>query len=109
MTADEPPSDFLIVTCRGCGARWDVDRAPQACKCTDLDDVDWTIHAERPLESTADMIAGRDSDGPSLGGWPESPGPHLVRCDDPEECPVAWAFREPFVEHWHPRPHGPYL
>lgn len=44
--ADEPPSDSLIVTCRGCGARWDLDRDPQACECTDLDDVDWTIHAE---------------------------------------------------------------
>jgi hypothetical protein len=29
-------------------------------------------------------------------------------CDDPE-CPVAYAYRDPFpdVPHYHPRPHGP--
>jgi hypothetical protein len=32
----------------------------------------------------------------------------LVLCTDPA-CPVAWAYRDPPVDHWHPRPHGPHL
>lgn len=32
----------------------------------------------------------------------------LLLCTDPD-CPVAWAYRDPPADHYHPRPHGPEL
>lgn len=30
----------------------------------------------------------------------------IVLCEDPD-CDVAWAYKDPPREHYHPRPHGP--
>ena len=38
----------------------------------------------------------------------EPPPDSLVLCTDPD-CDVAWAYRDPPTDHWHPRPHGPEL
>lgn len=32
----------------------------------------------------------------------------LMLCTD-ADCGVAWAYRDPPAEHYHPRPHGPAL
>ena len=52
-------------------------------------------------------IAGRE-EGSSLGRVAPLPACSLLLCTDPD-CPVAWAYRDPPADHYHPRPHGPEL
>jgi hypothetical protein len=45
---------------------------------------------------------------PPTSPRPPSPLTRLALCANPD-CEVAWAFRDPPTEHYHPRPHGPEL
>lgn len=44
--------------------------------------------------------------GQALTGKEPPSDSAIVLCTDPD-CPVAWAYKDPPREHWHPLPHGP--